>query len=52
LLYQDILKLSPQNESQRLLQARAIAATTDMGKARLLLFAKAGGSTLCLSSWC
>jgi hypothetical protein len=44
LLYQDILKLSPQNESLRLLQARAIDATTDMGKARLLLFAKAGGS--------
>ena len=44
LLYQDILKLSPQNESQRLFQARAIDATTEMGKTRLLLFAKAGGA--------
>jgi hypothetical protein len=44
LLYQDILKLTPQNESQRLLQARAIEATTDMGKTRLLMFAKTGGS--------
>jgi len=44
LLYQDILKLSPQNEGQRLFQARAIEATTDMGKTRLLLFAKAGGA--------
>jgi len=44
LLYRDILKLSPQNESQRLLQARAIEATMDLGKTRLLMFAKAGGS--------
>jgi Protein of unknown function (DUF4239) len=44
LLYQDILKLSPQNESQRLFQARAIDATTELGKTRLLLFAKAGGA--------
>jgi len=43
-LYDEILKLSPRNEAQRSLQARAIDATTDLGKARLLLFAKAGGS--------
>jgi hypothetical protein len=44
LLYQEILKLTPQNESQRLLQSRAIAGITDLGKVRLLLFAKVGGS--------
>lgn len=44
LLYQEILKLVPLNESQRLLQSRSIEAITDVGKARLLLFAKAGGS--------
>ena len=38
------MNLSPQNESQRLFQARAIDATTEMGKTRLLLFAKAGGT--------
>jgi Protein of unknown function (DUF4239) len=44
LLYQEILKLVPLTESQRLLQSRAVEAVTDVGKARLLLFAKAGGS--------
>jgi hypothetical protein len=44
LLYQEILKLTPQNESQRQLQSRAIEAITDLGKTRLLLFANAGGS--------
>ena len=39
-LYEEILKLSPRNEAQRLLQARAMDAITDVGKARLLLFAK------------
>lgn len=43
-LYENILKLSPQNEAQRLLQTRAIEAINDMGKARLLLFGEAGGS--------
>jgi hypothetical protein len=43
-LYDEILKLAPRDEAQRSLQARAIDATTDLGKARLLLFAKAGGS--------
>jgi Protein of unknown function (DUF4239) len=42
--YDEILKLSPRNESQRSLQARAIDASTDLAKTRLLLFAKAGGS--------
>src|ERR1700688_1004816 len=40
LLYDEILKLSPRAESQHSLQARAIDAATDLGKARLLLFAK------------
>ena len=43
-LYEDILKLSPQNEIQRLLQTRSIEVTNDVGKARLLLFARGGGS--------
>jgi hypothetical protein len=43
-LYNDIQKLSPRDEAQRSLQARAIEATIDLGKTRLLLFAKAGGS--------
>jgi hypothetical protein len=43
-LYEEILKLSPRSEAQRSLQTRAIDAATDLGKARLLLFAKAGGS--------
>ena len=42
--YDEILKLSPQNEAQRSLQARAIDASNDLAKTRLLLFAKAGGS--------
>jgi len=41
--YDEIQKLSPRNEVQRSLQARAIDASTDLAKARLLLFAKAGG---------
>ena len=40
----EILKLSPRDESRRSLQARAIDAAADLAKARLLLFAKAGGS--------
>jgi hypothetical protein len=42
--YNDILALSPRNETQRSLQARAIDATNDVAKTRLLLFAKGGGS--------
>jgi hypothetical protein len=42
--YDEILKLSPRNETQRSLQARAIDTSIDLAKARLLLFAKAGGS--------
>jgi hypothetical protein len=41
--YDAILKLSPQNEAQRSLQARAIEASNDLAKTRLLLFAKASG---------
>ncbi len=42
LLYDEILKLAPQNETQRSLQARAIDAAEDLAKTRLLLFAEAG----------
>ncbi len=42
--YDEILKLSPQNEAQRSLQVRAIDAGNDVAKARLLLFVQAGGS--------
>ncbi|MGB8321985.1 MAG: DUF4239 domain-containing protein [Candidatus Acidiferrum sp.] len=44
MLYRDILKLSPQDETQRLLQSRAIEALTDIGKTRLLIFAQSSGS--------
>jgi hypothetical protein len=54
--YDEILRLSPQNEAQRALKARALDATTDVAKTRLLLFAKAGGPLpmpflLVLVSW-
>jgi hypothetical protein len=42
--YDEILKLSPRDESHRSLQSRAIDTSTDLAKTRLLLFAKAGGS--------
>ena len=41
-LYDEILKLSPRNETQRSLQARAIGTLQELGKTRLLLFAEAG----------
>ncbi len=41
-LFDVILKLSPQNDRQRSLQARAIGTLQEIGKARLLLFAEAG----------
>jgi hypothetical protein len=41
-LYDDILKLSPRDESQRSLQARAADTVQNLGKTRLLLFAEAG----------
>jgi hypothetical protein len=40
----EILKLSPQNERQRSLQAMAISTLQEMGKTRLLLFAEAGAA--------
>jgi hypothetical protein len=40
--YDDILKLSSQDETQRALKARAIDTVQDLGKTRLLLFAEAG----------
>jgi hypothetical protein len=42
--YDEILTLSPRNETQRSLQARAIDTSNDLAKTRLLLYAKAGGS--------
>jgi hypothetical protein len=42
--YEEILKLSPRTEAERSLQARAIEASTDLAKTRLLLFATAGGA--------
>jgi hypothetical protein len=41
-LHDEILKLSPRNEIQRSLQARALDTVQDLGKTRLLLFAEAG----------
>jgi hypothetical protein len=43
-LYDEILKLSPRNETQRSLQARAIGTLQELGKTRLLLFAEAGAA--------
>ena len=45
-LYDEILKLSPQTETQRSLQARAIDTLQDLGKMRLLLFAEAEGTAI------
>ena len=44
LFYNEILKLSPQDEAHRSLRALAIDVGSDVVKARLLLFAKAGGA--------
>ena len=41
-LHDEIMKLSPRNETQRSLQARAIGTVQELGKTRLLLFAEAG----------
>ncbi len=43
-LFDEILKLSPRNEMQRSLQARAISTLQEIGKTRLLLFAEAGAA--------
>ena len=40
--YDEILKLLPQNETQRSLQSRAINTAEDLAKVRLLLFTEAG----------
>jgi hypothetical protein len=42
--YDELLKLSPRNDTQRSLQARAIDAAQDLAKTRLLLFAEAGNA--------
>ena len=41
-LNDEILKLSPRNEPQRALQARAIDTAVDLGKTHILLFAEMG----------
>ena len=43
-LFDEILKLSPQNERQRSLQARAIGTLQEIAKTRLLLFTEAGSA--------
>ena len=43
-LHDEILKLAPQSERQRSLQARAIGTLQELGKTRLLLFAEAGAA--------
>lgn len=40
----ELLKLSPQNDTQRYIKNMAVSATADVGKTRLLLFANAGDS--------
>ncbi len=42
--YAKLQELSPQNDSQRSLQARAIQISTDVGQTRLLLFAQTNNS--------
>jgi len=42
--YAKLLKLSPENDFQRLLQTRAIQVSTDIAQTRLLLFAQIGNS--------
>ena len=46
LFYDEILKLAPQNERQRSLQASAISTLQELGKMRLLLFAEAAGTVI------
>jgi len=43
-VYDEILKLSPRNETERSLQTRAIGTLQELGKTRLLLFAEAGAA--------
>ena len=50
-LYEEILKLSPRNEAQRLLQARAMDAITDVGKASLCSCSPRRNPSPCRSSW-
>jgi hypothetical protein len=42
--FAEIVTLSPQNDTQRLLKARAIDVGNDLAQTRLLLFAQSGGS--------
>jgi hypothetical protein len=43
-IYDKIAQLSPQNDTQRSLQAQALKMTTDLGHTRLLLFEQLGSS--------
>jgi hypothetical protein len=42
--YAEIQRLSPQNEVQRLLKARAVEVSNDLAQTRLMLFVQAGNS--------
>jgi hypothetical protein len=50
--YAKLQELSPQNDSQRSLQARAIQISTDIAQTRLLLFAQTDNSIPMPSWWC
>jgi hypothetical protein len=43
-IYDQIEKLSPQNDYQRYLQTQALTATTNLGRMRILLFEKLGSA--------
>ena len=50
--YAKLQQLSPQNDAQRSLQARAIQISTDIAQTRLLLFAQLAIQSPCPSWWC
>ncbi|MGP8121549.1 MAG: hypothetical protein ACLP8B_13635 [Xanthobacteraceae bacterium] len=43
-LFDEILKLSPRNDAQRWLKARAMDTVNDVAKTRMLLFTRSGGA--------
>ena len=50
-LYDEILKLSPRNEAQRSLQARAIDTSNELAKTRLLCSPRQADQSPCPSLW-
>jgi hypothetical protein len=50
--YAKLLALSPQNDSQRFLQTRAIQIGIDIAQTRLRLYARTNSSTPCRFWWC